>query len=185
MIIKNAIYVVNRAYIQARYWDSRKIDYKATVITRLKSTFVYEILETRPVQECAVNKGVIKDECIQLKSSKQVWRLVSFKSPEGYDYEYLSNDFTLTPGMIAFLYHKRWDEAKYFDNYKTDMANTKAWAKSPVSIEQQALLGLVTHILMRLFLHQKGEMLGLEEDHQTGLAVLEELLSQEKLSTPL
>ena len=69
--------------------------------------------------------------------------------------------------MIAFLYHKRWDEEKYFDNYKTDMANTKAWAKSPVSIEQQALLGLVTHILMRLFLHQKGEMLGLEEDHQT------------------
>jgi hypothetical protein len=22
--------------------------------------------------------------------------------------------------MIAFLYHRRWDEEKYFDNYKTD-----------------------------------------------------------------
>ena len=69
--------------------------------------------------------------------------------------------------MIAFRYHRRWDEEKYFDNYKTDMANSKAWGKSPIAIEQQALLGLVTHILMRLFLHKKGEELGLEEDHQT------------------
>ena len=44
-------------------------------------------------------------------------------------------------------------DEKYFDNYKTDMANSKAWGKSPVAIEQQALLGLVTHLLMRLFLH--------------------------------
>lgn len=165
--VKNAIYVVDRAYIQASYWDLRKKKYKATVITRLKSTFVYEVLETLAVDACVANKGVIKDERIQLKSSKQVWRLVTFKSPEGYDYEYLSNDFTLSSGMIAFLYHRRWDEEKYFDNYKTDMANTKAWAKSPIAIEQQALFGLVTHILMRLFLHQQGDALGLEEDHQT------------------
>jgi len=30
-----------------------------------------------------------------------------------------------------------------------------------------AYLGLVTHILMRLFLHKKRQELGLEEDHQT------------------
>jgi len=47
------------------------------------------------------------------------------------------------------------------------MANAKAWGKSPIAIEQQALLALVTHLLMRLFLHQKGLDLGLEEDHQT------------------
>ena len=28
-------------------------------------------------------------------------------------------------------------------------------------------LSLVTHLLMRLFLYQKGQVLGLEEDHQT------------------
>ena len=69
--------------------------------------------------------------------------------------------------MIAFLYHKRWDEEKYFDSYKTDMANSKAWGKSFIAIEQQALLGLVTHLLIRLFLHQKGKQFGLEEDHLT------------------
>lgn len=164
--IKNAIYIIDRAYIEARYWDRRKKEFHATVITRLKSSFSYEVVEKLPVQECKVNEGVIKDEIIQLKSSKEVWRLITFKSPDGKTYEYLSNDFVLTAGMIAFLYHKRWDEEKYFDNYKTDLANTKAWAKSPVAIEQQALFGLVTHILMRLFLRQQGEKLGLEEDYQ-------------------
>jgi hypothetical protein len=67
--------------------------------------------------------------------------------------------------MIAFLYHRRWDEEKYFDNYKTDMANSKAWGKSPVAIEHQALLALVTRLLMRLFLHRKGLELDLEEAH--------------------
>ena len=165
--VKKAIYIVDRAYIQASYWDERKTKYYATVITRLKSTFVYKVLETLPVEKTENNTGVIKDEYIQLKSSKQVWRLVTFISPEGYEYEYLTNDFTLTPGMIAFLYHKRWDEEKYFDTYKTDLGNTKACAKSPVAREQQALFGVVTHILMRLFLYEQGEKLGLEEDHQT------------------
>ncbi len=163
----NALYVVDRAFIEARYWDQRKTKYRATVITRMKSTFKYHILEEIAVAPTAVNEGVIWDKKIQLNSSKQVWRLIQFVSPDGKTYEYLSNDFELSSGMIAFLYHRRWDEEKYFDNYKTDMANAKAWGKSPVAIEQQALLALVTHLLMRLFLHRKGQALGLEEDHQT------------------
>jgi len=164
---KNALYVVDRAFIEARYWDQRKTKYRATVITRMKSVFKYQILKEIVVASMPVNDGVVWDKKIQLKSSKQEWRLIQFVSPDGVTYEYLTNDFTLSPGMIAFLYHRRWDEEKYFDNYKTDLANSKAWAKSSVAIEQQALLGLVTHLLMRLFLHQKGQELGLEEDHLT------------------
>jgi hypothetical protein len=164
---KNAIYVVDRAFIEARYWDQRKINVNATVITRMKSTFKYQVLEELNLAADFVNEGVVSDQLIQLNSSKEEWRLIRFIAPDGTEYEYLSNDLLLTPGMIAFLYHRRWDEEKYFDNYKTDMANSKAWGKSPIAIEQQALLGLVTHLLMRLFLHKKGQDLGLEEDHQT------------------
>lgn len=164
---KNALYVIDRAFIEARYWDLRKTKYSATVITRMKTVFKYQVLDDIIVISDPVNEGVLWDKRIQLNSSKQEWRLIQFISPDGKTYEYLTNDFTLSPGMIAFLYHRRWDEEKYFDNYKTDMANSKAWAKSPIAIEQQALLGLVTHVLMRLFLHQKGLELGLDEDHQT------------------
>ena len=164
---KNALYVVDRAFIEARYWDVRKTKQGATVITRMKTTFKYVILEQTAVANTVINEGVVWDKIIQLNSSKQVWRLIQFLSPDGKVYEYLSNDFTLPPGMVAFIYHWRWDEEKYFDNYKTDMANSKAWGKSPIAIEQQALLALATHLLMRLFLHEKGQALGLNEDHQT------------------
>ena len=164
---KNALYVVDRAFIEARYWDLRKIKYGATLITRMKTTFKYQDIEEIDVAHTTVNEGIIWDKKIQLNSSKQIWRLIQFISPDGKEYEYLTNDFTLSPGMIAFLYHRRWDEEKYFDNYKTDMANSKAWGKSPIAIEQQALLALITHILTRLFLHQKGLKMGLDEDHQT------------------
>lgn len=164
---KNALFVVDRAFIEARYWDQRKTQYGVTLITRMKSTFKYQVLEEIEVIPSVVNEAVQWDKRIQLNSSKQVWRLIHFVSPEGKVYEYLSNDFSLSPGMIAFLYHRRWDEEKYFDTYKNDMANAKAWGKSPVAIEQQALLALVTHLLMRLFVHKKGQEMGLEEDHQT------------------
>lgn len=164
---KQAIYVVDRAFIEARYWDQRKLNYQATVITRMKSVLKYEVLNETALAATPINEGVIWDKTIQLNSSKQNWRLIQFLAPDGKVYEYLSNDFTLLPGTIAFLYHRRWDEEKYFDNYKTDLANTKAWGKSPVAIEQQALLGLVTHLLTRLFLYNKAEELGLEEDHDT------------------
>jgi hypothetical protein len=84
---------------------------------------------------------VVSDQLIPLRSSKEVWRLIRFIAPNGEDYEHLRNDLALTPGIIAFLYHRRGDEEKYFDNYKTDMANSKAGGKSPIAIEQQALLG--------------------------------------------
>ncbi len=164
---KKALYVVDRAFIEARYWDLRKTKYGATVITRMKTTFKYQVVEETAVAASPMNEGVVWDKVIQLNSSKQIWRLIRFISPDGKLYDYLSNDFTLSPGMIAFLYHRRWDEEKYFDNYKTDMANSKAWGKSPIAIEQQALLALVTHVLTRLFLHEKGQQLGLNEDHQT------------------
>ncbi len=35
----NALYVVDRAFIEARYWDQRQTKYRATVITRMKSVF--------------------------------------------------------------------------------------------------------------------------------------------------
>ena len=50
--------------------------------------------------------------------------------------------------MIAYLYHRRWDEEKYFDNFKNDMGNAKAWGKSKVAIKMQALIGMITFILM-------------------------------------
>ena len=37
---------------------------------------------------------------------------------------------TLPPGLIAFIYKKRWDIEKVFDQFKNKLMENKAWAKS-------------------------------------------------------
>ncbi len=161
---KNALYVVDRAFVDFRYWDVRKKQVKATVISRMKSNYSYTVIEKRKVKETVENEGVIEDFEIKLVSSREVWRLVRFKAPCGKTYEYLTNDLALEPGLIAFMYYRRWDEEKYFDAFKHDMANNKAWGKSRVSIEQQSVMGIVTYFLTRLFLVKKSDILDLDED---------------------
>ena len=56
---KNVLYVIDRAFIEARYWDVRKTKYGATVITRMKTTFKYEILEETAVATTTINEGIV------------------------------------------------------------------------------------------------------------------------------
>lgn len=70
---KNAIYVVDRAFIEARNWDQRKTRVNATVITRMKSTFTYEVLGEIIKVASLVKEGIISDQLIQLRSSTEKW----------------------------------------------------------------------------------------------------------------
>lgn len=159
--VRQAIYVVDRAFIDGAYWDERKKSIHATVITRMKSTLAYTLTAQREVAALPCNENVLSDHVIDLTSAKQPWRLIEWQSPEGTVYRYLTNDFSLEAGVVAFLYYRRWDEEKYFDNFKNDLANAKAWGKSPVAIEQQAVMGMMTYILTRLFLQRRYQELDL------------------------
>ncbi|MDP1935444.1 MAG: hypothetical protein Q8K47_11285, partial [Nitrosomonas sp.] len=68
-----------------------------------------------------------------LRLSKQRWRRIEFIGPKGEEYAYLTNDFSLEPGELAFIYHRRWDEEKFFDNFKNDLAGAKSLGKNPNS----------------------------------------------------
>jgi hypothetical protein len=127
----------------------------------MRSTLSCSVVEERQLSTHISNEKVLSDQMIQLKISNQPWRLIKWLSPCGIEYEYLTNDLYLEPGVVAFLYFRRWDEEKYFDNFKNDMANKKVWGKSPVAIEQQALMGMMTYMLTRLFLHDRYNELDL------------------------
>jgi len=140
MMVKNALYSVDRGFIDARYWDARKQKYQATMVTRFKSILIYTPVTQRPIANLSCNEGVIADMEVTLRLSKQRWRRIEFIGLEGEEYADLTNDFSLEPGELAFIYHRRWDEEKFFDNFKNDLANTKAWGKNPIAIEQQAVI---------------------------------------------
>ncbi len=66
----------------------------------------------------------------------------------------MTNELELEPGVIAFLYSRRWEEEKCFDTWKNDFSQAKAWGKSLTAIENQVLLAIVTSILIVMRLHQ-------------------------------
>lgn len=151
---KNVVWLADRAFIDARYWDMKKRTLGSTLITRMKSNLAIRSFEAMPFEENDINDGVVLDLRVELASSPQPWRLITYRVRPGHDIEFLSNDFDLQPGVIAFLYSRRWDEEKCFDTWKNDFSQAKAWGKSVVAIDNQVRLAIITSILIAIRLHE-------------------------------
>ena len=67
----------------------------------------------------------------------------------------LTHDFSLLPGVVAFLYFRRWEEEKCFDTWKNDFAQAKAWGKGRVAIANQARLAMITSLLVAMLLQTR------------------------------
>lgn len=152
---RNTLWLVDRAFIDGRFWDQKKVQLSQTMITRMKSNLLYEILQARVIDhDNPVNAGIVFDQQIQLNSAEQPWRRICLVSRRGRSVEFLTNELELEPGVIAFLYSRRWEEEKCFDTWKNDFSQAKAWGKSLTAIENQVLLAIVTSILIVMRLHQ-------------------------------
>ena len=161
---RGALWLLDRAFIDAPFWDAKKRALGATMITRWKSSLVIDSSEGRPISDDPVNDGVISDCEIRLPSSPAPWRKIVLRSRRGRTVSFLSNDLQLQPGLLAFLYSRRWDEEKCFDTWKNDFAQAKAWGKCPTAIENQTFLAIITSILVAMAL---PAMLGDEDAGDT------------------
>jgi|GEM_PF-515201 len=150
---KNALWVVDRALIDARFWDAKKRTLGATMITRWKDNLVVDHTTAQPVAVTPVNHGVVSDERIRLRSSSAVWRRITIETDAADEVAFLTNELDLAPGVLAFLYLRRWDTEKCFDTWKNDFAQARAWGVHPIAIDNQARLALFTHLLVALWLH--------------------------------
>ncbi|MDP5210906.1 transposase [Microbulbifer sp. 2205BS26-8] len=150
---RKALWVVDRAFVDMPFWDAQKRRYRQTVITRWKENLVIEDSTVKSFDETIINEGVYDDEEVTLKASSERWRLISYQSPEGTYFQFLTNEMDLESGVIAFLYLRRWDEEKCYDTWKNDFASDKAWSKRHTGITQQALLAIMTSLLLLLFAH--------------------------------
>jgi hypothetical protein len=161
---KKALWLVDRAFIDARFWDRKKKCLGVTMITRMKKSLRIDSTEGLPVTETPVNEGVEKDLRVSLGSSREWWRLITFRTRRGRLVEFLTNEFDLEPGLIAFLYSRRWEEEKCFDTWKNDFSQAKAWGKSVVAIDNQVRLAIITSILVAMLLHGTMGQYGVEDE---------------------
>lgn len=80
---RNAIFVVDRAFINMPFWDAQKKTYGQTSITRWKDNLIVKSSVDRTIKKAAMNEGVVSDESIFLNASTEEWRCIRYKTPEG------------------------------------------------------------------------------------------------------
>lgn len=151
---RNVLFVVDRAFIGAPFWSIKKAELGIILITRMKSKLRIDCTEDLRVTPAHGNAGILRDLRIRLSSSRQPWRLITWRTHRAHRVEFLTNDFGIEPGVIAFLYSRCWEEEKCFGTWMNDFSQAKAWGESTTALDNQIRLAVVTSILIAISLQQ-------------------------------
>jgi len=139
---------------QWKRWKQSKGIY---VLTRMKKNTSLLICGDHEFdREDPRNVGIVSDQLGGTNSGDVLRKIVYVEPATGTTFVFLTNEMTLPPGLIAFIYKKRWDIEKVFDQFKNKLMENKAWAQSPNGKCVQAQFMALTHNLT-LLLERKIE----------------------------
>jgi len=168
--------IYDQAIVDYPQWQEWKKGRGIYILTREKSNSVltsmgYRFWDPNDPR----NVGVLCDEHVGSSAGYHLRRITYQDPATGTIYRFITNEQTLPPGLVVFLYRRRWDIEKRFDTIKNRFFETKAWAKSQTAKSQQAELIVLTHNLLRILETR------LEIDHGIiDLASLNKLLKRRK-----
>ncbi len=155
---KKVIQVYDPAVIDYLQWYKWKQAYGLYILTREKSNSALLVVGIKEWDRSDPrNRGVLSDELVGPSSGATMRRIKYRDNVLGTIYTYLTNELTLPPGLLAFLYKLRWDDEKVFDMIKNKFEEKKAWASSKEAKRQQAAFITMAHNLT-LMLERKIAM---------------------------
>lgn len=160
------ILVLDPAYVDKQFWTRMKLlsQRRAVVITRTKKNMKPERYSLLPWDtKDPVNVG-IKAQWLVGFDGAVCMRMIDYVDPEtNTEYQFLTTEDDLPPGLIAWLYLMRWRVEKVFDTGKNKLQETKAWATGPAAQAIQGHFFAVTHNLLVLFREYLNSEHGIEE----------------------
>lgn len=155
---RKVILVYDRAIIDFDQWFRWKKGKGIYVVTREKENMKLQILGTPKVDRSDPrNAGVVADQNVGHSKGRLIRRIIYIDPVSGEEYRFLTNEMTLPPGLIVFMYKRRWDIEKVFDEQKNKLGEKKAWAKGPTAKCQQAMFQCIAHNLLLLCEHELGK----------------------------
>lgn len=150
---RKVLYVYDPACVDYTLWRQLKQG-GVYLLTRLKSnTHMTRCGSLRSNLADPLNAGVLLDE--QVGVAGGMLRHVQYRCVQsGETYDFLTNEMTLAPGLLARIYRMRWDIEKVYDEVKNKLHEKKAWATTPTAKAMQAQFICLAHNLMVLQEHQ-------------------------------
>lgn len=178
---RKVLYVWDKAGIDFRAWHRWKQAHGIYFVSLEKSNMK---LETNGVPDWdsqdEVNAGIVDVEYVG--AGGVMIRRIRYCRPEtGETLIFLTNEMTLRPGLIAFLYKLRWDIEKVFDQLKNKLGEQQAWASSSTAKAIQAgFICLLHNLLQRVEMRLKEE--GIENEAELNRKA-QEFQKTQKLAT--
>ena len=149
---KRVIIVYDKAGIDFAFWKRCRQECAVYFISRVKEGMVLELIDRAPWEQSDPrNHGITEDRRVMTREGHML-RVVCYTDPlSGENFEFLTNEPDLPPGVIVELYRRRWEAEKVFDQIKNKLSEKKAWATSLAAKEAQAQLVAITHNLLLLY----------------------------------
>jgi len=146
--------VMDRGYRDYRLYNSWT-EQTVRWITRTHPNTYYETLQSFPISDDLLEQGIQKDEHIRLgfptkRISKVNARLISYRAPNGKQFEFITNDFDSAPLLIAQLYQKRWNIELLFKRLKQNMPLQYFLGDNQNAIRIQIWCALIADLLIQV-----------------------------------
>jgi hypothetical protein len=158
------IHIYDRAIIDYIQWYKWKCSRAIYIITREKKNSALTVIgENKWDRDDPRNNGVVADELVGPSNGYMMRRITYIDPVSGKPYKFITNEMTIPPGIIAFLYKSRWDIEKLFDETKNKMFERKAWGASEEAKTHQAAFIAMAHNLMRMLEHKLEQEEGIAD----------------------
>ena len=148
---KKVIFVLDLAYPDHSWWMQRMRE-GCYFISRAKSSFsLQQCGECDVDYSLEINKGVKRCFLAGIGTSSIAMRFIDYEDPEsGAQYQFYTSLSDIEPGLVAWLYFKRWTIEKTFDVTKNEFNEKKAWATGENALEIQSHIIALVHNIIRL-----------------------------------
>jgi hypothetical protein len=165
---QQVLYVWDCAGIDIPQWYRWKQSAGIYFLSRSKGLFKFTFYgEMDFDREDPVNLGVITDQLVTNATAQVPFRYIKYQCPHtGTEYEFITNHMKIRPGVLAWLYKRRWDIEKTYDTFKNKMNERKAWARSTNAKNMQAQFICLAHNLMVLMDNEVGSKQGVKNQKE-------------------
>jgi len=163
MTEKDTIYICDKGYIDYKKFDSYTSK-DIYFVSRLKDNAILTEIEDLKVTYCKANDSLLsKDTMIlydkkvrlgnpYLNQTRHAYRVIKIIDPTGKELTFLTNVMDFTSEEIAWLYKRRWDIELFFKWIKQHCKFKTLIGHSENAVKIQMITGIITYLLLRLFL---------------------------------
>lgn len=146
---KKVLYAWDSAAIDFQQWYKWKQSSGIYFLCRNKENIRFMMKANLAIADldAPINAGVLSDQMVGVDRGPS-FRLIRYECPQTLTiHEFITNEMTLQPGVLAWIYKRRWHIEKTYDTFKNKLQETKAWGRSETAKSMQAQFLCLTHNL--------------------------------------